>query len=215
MRIVSPSILAADFGNLQRDTEMLHRSAAEWIHIDVMDGLFVPNISFGFPVLKAIRAYSDKVLDVHLMIVDPERYIARFVAAGADLITFHLESTPTPLKCAEMIRQHGVKVGVSIKPATPVSALRDILPLVDMVLIMSVEPGFGGQKFLSGALDRVRELRIMVNDMRLDTLIEVDGGIGVKNAAPVYEAGADILVAGNAIFRKEDPEAAILAILNS
>ena len=208
-------MLSADFGHLERDTQMIDRSAARWVHIDVMDGVFVPNISFGFPVLKAIRKATRKLLDVHLMIVDPEKYVARFADAGADLITFHYEASPSPAACIALSRLTGAKVGVSIKPATPVSVLRDILPLVDLVLVMSVEPGFGGQAFMPESLDKIAELRKMADEMGLDTIIEVDGGISSKNARQLYDAGADVLVAGNAVFGAEDPEAEIVKMLES
>ena len=159
-------MLSADFGHLERDTQMIDRSAAEWAHIDVMDGVFVPNISFGFPVLKAIRKATAKCLDVHLMIVEPERYVARFAEAGADVVTFHYEATYNPKGCIEMIRNAGAKVGVSIKPATSVEVLRDILPQIDLVLIMSVEPGFGGQAFIPASLEKIAQLRALADDHR-------------------------------------------------
>lgn len=214
-RIISPSMLSADFGHLERDTHMIDRSAAQWIHIDVMDGVFVPNISFGFPVLKAIRKVTSKFLDVHLMIVEPEKYVERFAEAGSDLVTFHLEATNDPAECIERIRRMGARVGISIKPATPVEALREWLPKVDLVLVMSVEPGFGGQLFIEGAIDKVRELRAMIRELGLETLIEVDGGISAGNARAVYEAGAEAVVAGSAVFRAADPEAEIRRILEA
>ncbi|WP_289730892.1 ribulose-phosphate 3-epimerase [uncultured Alistipes sp.] len=214
-RIVAPSMLSADFGHLDRDTRMVHRSAAEWIHIDVMDGVFVPNISFGFPVLKAIRKASDKCLDVHLMIVGPERYVGRFAEAGADILTFHYEATADVRACIGLIRKTGARVGISVKPATPVGVLRDILPLVDMVLIMSVEPGFGGQAFIPEALQKIADLRAMARQQGLDTLIEVDGGISARNAGEIYAAGADILVAGSSVFGAADPEAEIVRMLGA
>ena len=198
-------MLSADFGHLERDTQMIDRSAAEWVHIDVMDGVFVPNISFGFPVLKAIRKATAKCLDVHLMIVEPERYVARFAEAGADVVTFHYEATYNPKGCIEMIRNAGAKVGVSIKPATSVEGLRDILPQIDLVLIMSVEPGFGGQTFIPALAD----------ELGTETIIEVDGGISSHNAHEVFGAGADVLVAGNAVFGAEDPQAEIVKMLNA
>lgn len=214
-RIISPSMLSADFGNLDRDTRMIDRSAAQWIHIDVMDGVFVPNISFGFPVMKPIRKASNKVLDVHLMIVEPEKYVARFAEAGADIVTFHYEATSTPEEAIRLIRESGAKVGISIKPKTPVEVLRDLLPKVDLVLVMSVEPGFGGQSFIEGSTDKVRELRKMIDEAGLDVTIEIDGGVSAANAGELYEAGCDALVAGNAVFRAADPEEEILKILNA
>ena len=208
-------MLSADFGNLDRDTRMIDRSAAQWIHIDVMDGVFVPNISFGFPVMKPIRKASDKVLDVHLMIVDPEKYVARFAEAGADIVTFHYEATQTPREAIRMIRESGAKVGISIKPKTPVEVLRELLPEVDLVLVMSVEPGFGGQSFIEGSTDKVRELRKMIDEAGLNVTIEIDGGVSAANARELYEAGCDALVAGSAVFKAADPEAEILKILNA
>lgn len=213
--IVSPSLLSADFGNIQRDVEMINASEADWLHIDVMDGVFVPNISFGFPVLKAIRKASDKCLDVHLMIVGPERYVGRFAEAGADILTFHYEATADVRACIGLIRKTGARVGISVKPATPVRVLRDILPLVDMVLIMSVEPGFGGQAFIPEALQKIADLRAMARQQGLDTLIEVDGGISARNAGEIYAAGADILVAGSSVFGAADPEAEIVRMLEA
>ena len=214
-RIISPSMLSADFGNLDRDTRMIDRSAAQWIHIDVMDGVFVPNISFGFPVMKPIRKASDKVLDVHLMIVDPEKYVARFAEAGADIVTFHYEATQTPREAIRLIRESGAKVGISIKPKTPVEVLRELLPEVDLVLVMSVEPGFGGQSFIEGSTDKVRELRKMIDEAGLNVTIEINGGVSAANARELYEAGCDALVAGSAVFKAADPEAEILKILNA
>lgn len=208
-------MLSADFGNLDRDTRMIDRSAAQWIHIDVMDGVFVPNISFGFPVMKPIRKASDKVLDVHLMIVEPEKYVARFAEAGADIVTFHYEATQTPREAIRLIRESGAKVGISIKPKTPVEVLRELLPEVDLVLVMSVEPGFGGQSFIEGSTDKVRELRKMIDEANLNVMIEIDGGVSAANAGELYEAGCDALVAGSAVFKAADPEEEILKILNA
>ncbi len=203
-------MLSADFGNLERDTRMIDRSDAKWVHIDVMDGVFVPNISFGFPVLKAIRAATSKFLDVHLMIVNPERYVERFVDAGAGLVTVHAEACENLRGVLEHIRSLGAMSGVSIKPATPVSAIADVLDAADLVLIMSVEPGFGGQKFMPESLDKVRELRAL----GYTGIIEIDGGISSSNAGLAFEAGCDVLVAGNAIFGAEDPEAEIRGMLS-
>lgn len=214
-RIIAPSVLSADFGHLERDVKMVEQSAAAWIHVDVMDGLFVPNLSFGFPVLRAIRRAAAKPLDVHLMIVEPERYIARFAHEGADWITFHLEATQDAPHCIHLIRESGAKVGVSVKPKTPIEALRPILKEVDMVLVMSVEPGFGGQKFIPESLDRIRELRRMAEELNPTLLVEVDGGISAENAGEVFGAGANVLVAGSSIFKAADPEAEIVKMLKA
>ncbi|MBP3317080.1 MAG: ribulose-phosphate 3-epimerase [Alistipes sp.] len=214
-RIISPSMLSADFGNLERDTKMLEQSSAEWIHIDVMDGVFVPNISFGFPVMKPIRKATTKVLDVHLMIVHPELYVKRFVEAGADYVTFHYEATDDIDGCIDAIRKAGAKVGISIKPATEADVLKDILPKVDMVLVMSVEPGFGGQSFIVSSLAKISRLAEMRKEQGLEFLIEVDGGISAKNSGAVFNAGAEVLVAGSAVFGAEDPEGEIVKMLQS
>jgi ribulose-phosphate 3-epimerase len=208
-------MLSADFGNLERDTKMIDRSAAQWVHIDVMDGVFVPNISFGFPVMKPIRKATSKVLDVHLMIVEPENYVEKFVKAGADWVTFHIEATQKSLECISMIKGAGAKAGISIKPMTEVSALDGLLDKVDMVLVMSVEPGFGGQSFIPSALDKIRELDRIRKERGLEFLIQVDGGISATNAGEVFEAGADILVAGSAVFGAQDPEQEIIKMLEA
>lgn len=212
-RVIAPSILAADFGCLQRDVEMINRSEAAWVHVDVMDGHFVPNISFGFPVLRAVRKATEKIVDVHLMISEPERYVARFAHDGADWITFHLEATDDPLHCVHLIRESGARVGISIKPGTPVEQLRRVLAEVDMVLVMSVEPGFGGQKFIPETLDRIRALRAMAEELHPSLLIEVDGGISSENAHLLYAAGANVLVAGSSVFRAPNPEEEIRKML--
>jgi len=215
MRIVAPSILSADFGNLERDIKMIDRSAAEWVHIDVMDGVFVPNISFGFPVMKPVRKATDKVLDVHLMIVEPERYVKRFVEAGASYVTFHHEACANPRAAIAEIKAAGAKAGVSVKPATPVEDVFDYLAELDMVLVMSVEPGFGGQSFMPNSLDKVRALRKEIDEKGYNCLIEIDGGISAKNAKMVYDAGVDVIVAGSSVFDAENQEQAIIDILNA
>ena len=215
MRIISPSILAADFGNLGRDVAMLDASRAEWIHFDVMDGVFVPNISFGFPVLKSVRSATKKVLDVHLMITDPIRYTKRFAEAGADIVTFHYEATEDIAACIESVRSAGAKVGISIKPATDVRVLEKWLPELDLVLVMSVEPGFGGQSFIEASVGRIAELRRMADACGSKCHIEVDGGISASNAARIFAAGADVLVAGSSVFGAADPKAEIIKMLEA
>ena len=215
MRIVAPSILSADFGNLERDIKMIDHSAAEWVHIDVMDGVFVPNISFGFPIMKPVRKATTKILDAHLMIVNPEKYVKRFAEAGADYVTFHHEACDNPRATIAEIKAAGAKAGVSIKPATPAEAIFDYLAELDMVLVMSVEPGFGGQSFIPDSLDKVRTLRKEIDAKGYNCLIEIDGGISAKNAREVFEAGVDVVVAGSSVFNSENPEQAITDILNA
>jgi len=206
---LAPSILSADFANLERDIKIVENAGAELLHIDVMDGHFVPNITIGAPVVKSLRKISNMVFDVHLMISRPEDYIADFVAAGADIITVHAEAATHLHRLIQMIKDKGVKAGVALNPATPLSILDYILEDLDMVLIMSVNPGFGGQKFIPSALDKVRLIRELAIDMNLNIDIEVDGGVGLDNIAAVVGSGANILVAGSAIFNSNDPTATI------
>jgi ribulose-phosphate 3-epimerase len=203
--IVSPSVLSADFANLQRDVEFLNHSEAEWIHVDVMDGVFVPNISFGFPVLQAIRQHTTKFIDVHLMIVEPEKYIEQFSAAGADLISVHYESTQHLDRIIHQIKATGAQAGVVLNPATPVSVLSEVIHLLDLVLIMSVNPGFGGQSFIQNSLHKVVDCKNLIAAKGSKAKIEVDGGVNLQNAASLVAAGADVLVAGNAVFKSENP----------
>lgn len=203
--IIAPSVLAADFANLQKDAEMLNNSAADWFHIDIMDGVFVPNISFGMPVLQAIQRHAQKPLDVHLMIVQPERYVETFRRLGAEIITIHYEACPHLHRNLQQIKDLGCKAGVALNPHTPVNVLEDVLHDIDLVLIMSVNPGFGGQKFIEHTYDKVRKLRKMIDDRCLDTIIEIDGGVTTANARALVDAGADALVAGSFVFNSANP----------
>ena len=203
--LIAPSILAADFGNLQRDCEMVNNSDADWFHIDVMDGHFVPNISYGMPVIKAIKKYATKPLDVHLMIEKPERYIEEFANIGADIITVHYESTVHLHRTISQIKDTGCKAGVVLNLTTPVSVLEDILPQCFMVLLMSINPGFGGQKFEEMTYSKIKKLRSMINAQNLNTHIEIDGGVNDKNARKLIDSGADVLVAGSYVFKSENP----------
>ena len=202
--LIAPSVLSADFANLQRDTEMLNASKADWIHVDVMDGVFVPNISFGFPVMEAIKKHARKPLDVHLMIVNPDQYIERFAAAGAAVITVHYEACVHLHRTLQAIHAAGCKAAVALNPHTPVALLKDILVDLDMVLIMSVNPGFGGQQFIPNTLNKIAELRAMADQVKPELLIEVDGGVGLHNLGQLIAAGADVFVAGNAVFAAQD-----------
>ncbi|MFM7758795.1 MAG: ribulose-phosphate 3-epimerase [Crocinitomicaceae bacterium] len=200
MAIISPSVLSCDFGNIQRDVEMLDSSNAEWIHIDVMDGVFVPNISFGFPVLSAIRKHTSKVLDVHLMIANPDNYLADFCKAGANILTVHYEACTHLHRTISEIKRLGMKAGVAINPHTPIGVLEEIISQLDLVLIMSVNPGFGGQKFISSATDKVRKIKELINRKNSKALIEVDGGVNLETGKLLVQAGADALVAGSFVF---------------
>ena len=206
MNILSPSILSADFTKLGEEIETIDNAGAEYIHVDVMDGMFVPSISYGMPVIKSIRKSTGKVFDVHLMISEPIRYIADFAASGADMITVHVEACSDVVATIEKIREYKLKVGITLNPDTPVSAIKPYLNRVDMVLIMSVNPGFGGQKFITSSVDKIKEVKRLRDELNLSYDIEVDGGINIDNLATVLEAGANVIVAGSAIFRGDAAE---------
>ncbi len=207
--MVAPSMLSADFANLQRDTEMVNNSDADWFHLDIMDGMFVPNISFGLPVVKAIGRHARKPLDVHLMIEDPDRYLDDFHNAGADLLTVHMEACRHLHRSIQKIHSLGMKAGVSLNPHTPVNALEAIIREVDLVLIMSVNPGFGGQQFIPQAFEKIRRLQQLIRKSGSSALIEVDGGVTTANASDLVDAGANVLVAGSFVFKSDDPPATI------
>ncbi len=209
-RLLAPSLLSADFLNLEEEIEMINASEADWFHLDIMDGVFVPNISFGLPVVEAIKRKAQKPLDVHLMIVEPERYIDAFRKAGADILSVQYEACIHLHRVLQQIRDAGMKAGIVLNPHTPVHLLKDILAYADLVLIMSVNPGFGGQKFIPETYNKIVELRSMIKQSGLELLIEVDGGVNTSNANKLYEAGADVLVAGNAVFKSENPTQAII-----
>jgi len=203
--LVSPSLLAADFGNLEKDVLMVNKSLADWIHLDIMDGVFVPNISFGFPVIEHVKKVAEKKLDVHLMIIDPDRYLTRFRDSGADILTVQYEACTHLNRTVNEIRNLGMKAGVALNPHTPVSHLKNILPYIDMVLIMTVNPGFGGQSFIMDSYNKIAEVRKMTGDGGYNVLIQVDGGVDTGNAAKLVQSGVNVLVAGNSVFSSANP----------
>ena len=203
--MIAPSILSADFGKLYDEIEMINQSEADWFHVDVMDGLFVPNISFGFPVMKPLQSKATKPLDVHLMIVDPDRYTKAFADAGAHVLTVHVEACTHLHRTLTNIRNHGMKAGVAINPHTPVESIKEVLYLCDVVCLMSVNPGFGGQSFIENTYAKVKTLKAMITEAGTNTLIEIDGGVSLSNAKLLTDAGADVLVAGNTVFGSANP----------
>ncbi len=212
--IIAPSILAADFGNLQRDCEMVNNSNADWFHLDIMDGVFVPNISYGMPIINKINEVATKTLDVHLMIIDPERYIETFKNVGADILTVHYEACMHLHKTIQSIKSNGMKAGVALNPHTSVDLLKDVLNDLDLVLVMSVNPGFGGQSFIENTYDKVRELRILREKSGSNFIIEIDGGVNTTNAPKLIKAGADALVAGSFVFKSDNPTLTIEDLKN-
>ena len=212
--LIAPSLLAADFGNLRRDIEMINNTDADWLHVDVMDGLFVPNISFGQEIIRVAKQYSQLPLDVHLMIEKPERYIETFRDAGADHISVHIEACPHLHRVIQQIRDSGAKAGVAVNPHTSVQLLDDIIEDIDIVVLMSVNPGFGGQKFIYNTINKIKSLKEMITTKNAHALIEVDGGVGQQNAEAILQAGADVLVAGNSVFSAENPNLVVYALKN-
>ena len=206
---IAPSMLAADFANLERDIQMINHSEADWFHLDIMDGVFVPNISFGMPVIKAMAQHTEKILDVHLMIVDPDRYIETFAQIGADVLTVHAEACTHLHRTIQAIKNAGMQAGVALNPHTPLSALEDVIADIDVVCVMSVNPGFGGQEFIQNTYAKVRKLRTMIATHKSATLIEIDGGVNATNCTDLVEAGADVLVAGSFIFSSKNPNETI------
>ncbi|MBW7869719.1 MAG: ribulose-phosphate 3-epimerase [Flavobacteriia bacterium] len=215
MPIVAPSVLASDFGNLAKEIKMLNQSEAEWIHLDVMDGVFVPNISYGMPVIKTIDGLTDKILDTHLMIVQPERYIKEFKEVGADILTVHYEACTHLHRTVQAIKDEGMKAGVALNPHTPIELLEDIIRDIDLLLIMSVNPGFGGQKFIRNTYEKLVRASELIDRKNADVLIEVDGGVGPGNAEQLAQLGADVLVAGSSVFSAHNPLAVISELKNS
>ena len=202
--LIAPSVLSANFGNLDKDIELINRSDADWFHLDVMDGVFVPNISFGFPIIKAIKKLSTKPLDVHLMIVNPDNYTLAFKEVGADILTVHLEACSHLHRSIQNIKNLGMKAGVAINPHTPIESLKDIISDIDLVCLMSVNPGFGGQKFIENTFEKVRNLKLLIEQKKSNALIEIDGGVDLKNYKKLIESGANVLVAGNTLFNSEN-----------
>ncbi|MGM0391552.1 MAG: ribulose-phosphate 3-epimerase [Bacteroidota bacterium] len=213
-KLIAPSVLAADFANLQRDLEMINKSEADWFHIDIMDGVFVPNISFGMPVLKAIAKHAKKTIDVHLMIVDPDRYIKEFADLGANILTVHYEACPHLHRTLQAIKAEGMKAGVAINPHTNVDLLKDVIKDIDLVCVMSVNPGFGGQSFIENTYSKVQHLKEIIINNNANTLIEIDGGVTDKNAKRLVDAGADVLVAGSYVFKAENQIETIKGLKN-
>ncbi|MDA3906598.1 MAG: ribulose-phosphate 3-epimerase [Bacteroidales bacterium] len=213
--MIAPSLLSANFANLEKDIQMLNKSEADWIHLDVMDGVFVPNISFGLPIVSTVKKLTNKSLDVHLMIVKPENYFEAFVQAGADYISFHLEASTHVRRSIQLLKKLGVKAGIVLNPHTPVSLLEDVIDELDYVLLMSVNPGYGGQRFIEQTYSKIEKLKQLIKESYSNALIQVDGGVNTENAKALYKAGADVLVAGNAVFSAQNPVETIAQIRNA
>lgn len=214
-KLIAPSLLSADFGRLREEIEMINASEADWFHVDIMDGVFVPNISFGFPILKIIQKYARKPIDVHLMIIKPERYFNQFKDYGASILTIHYEGNHHLHRSVNAIKELGMKAGIVLNPHTPITVLDDLLPELDLVLLMSVNPGFGGQKFILNTFQKITNLKKIITTRQLPTLIEVDGGVDLTNASDLFNSGTNILVAGNSVFSSSNPAAAIAKMKNS